>query len=70
MQLIKKDMQWKWSADEREAFENIKAALSMSCVLQHYDSKLKTEIVTDAGLEAVSAILIQYTSTGERKTVM
>ena len=57
LSLIRKNTAWKWGTEERSAFENIRPALSTTCVLPYFDPKLKIPIITDEESDAVSAVL-------------
>ena len=57
--LTKKDVKWKWSEKENQAFENLKQALSDPPVMAYFDQKQETTVIVDASPVGVGAILTQ-----------
>jgi transposase InsO family protein len=56
--------QWKWSEHERNAFEQLKRALSTTPVLQLFDPDKEVVLDCDASLSAVGAVLSQKDENG------
>jgi hypothetical protein len=46
--LLKKDVDFMWLQPHQEAFELIRQILTYSLVVKPFDTKLKTELLTDA----------------------
>ncbi|CAB3999152.1 Hypothetical predicted protein [Paramuricea clavata] len=60
--LTKKDARWVWTEEHQECFEQLKESLKENALLNYYDPRLPTEVVSDASPVGVSAILAQYKS--------
>ena len=67
--LTEKDVTWNWGHLEQQAFEELKQALTSDKVLTYFDPKRKTAIVTDAGPNGISAILLQNVNNMDKKVV-
>jgi len=57
--LLKKDTEFRFGEDEKQAFLNLKTALSSKPVLKLYRSGAETELHTDASKFGYDAILLQ-----------
>ena len=57
--LTKKDVPWKWTRREAEAFEDLKQALSVTPVMAYFDPARDTKIIVDASPVGIGAILTQ-----------
>ncbi|GBN48124.1 Transposon Ty3-I Gag-Pol polyprotein, partial [Araneus ventricosus] len=57
--LLKRDAKFHFGAEEAEAFDNLKAALTSDPVLGLYDENSPTEIHTDASGYGIGAVLVQ-----------
>ena len=57
--LLRKDVEWKWGSEEQETFDKLKTLVTSETVLAHFDPKLETYLITDAGAVGVGAILAQ-----------
>ena len=57
--LLKKQVVYCWSSDMQKEFEEIKAALSRTVSLIHFDPNQPAMIETDASLKGLEAVLIQ-----------
>lgn len=68
-QLLKKDSVWLWSDSQQKAFENIKANLTSTPTLAHYNPERKTIIAADACNSGLGAVLIQVQPDGSRRPV-
>lgn len=62
-------MEFRWTEECQQAFEEMKKYLSSSPALTIFDPKLPIHIYTDASLEGMGAILKQVQDNGEEKTV-
>ena len=67
--LTKKGQPWRWSSDERQAFEDIKRAISSTSSLAFYDCRLETRLIVDASPVGVGAILAQVQPNGTLRPV-
>lgn len=56
-QLLHKDSQWRWSPDCNNAFAQLKALLSSSPVLVHYDPNSSLRLACDASAYGVGAVI-------------
>ena len=59
LNLIKKTQPWQWSAEQQEAFERLKLALTKAPVLATPDFTREFAILCDASNEAIGAVLTQ-----------
>ena len=57
--LLKKDRQWDWSQECREAFEKLKAVVTSDPILRLPDFDLPFEVQTDASDFAIGGVLVQ-----------
>uniref|UniRef100_A0A5S6QK20 RNA-directed DNA polymerase n=1 Tax=Trichuris muris TaxID=70415 RepID=A0A5S6QK20_TRIMR len=64
--LLRKQVEWRWGEEEKEAFSRLKKCPMESPVLRHFDDKLPTEIYTDASQQGLRAVLIQRGPLEER----
>ena len=64
--LTKKDVPFKWTEEEQEAFETLKRALITAPVLRSPDPELPYTVTTDASDVAVGAVLSQNDGSGDR----
>lgn len=62
--LLKTKFEWKWEEKHTKAFEILKQKLVERPILALYDSKLETELHTDASKFGVAGILMQRGSDG------
>ena len=60
-ELMKKDTEWHWEKPQEDAFNLLKQSLREDTVTQNYDPKKITEIIVDASLVGLGAILVQDT---------
>ncbi|CAM1322183.1 Uncharacterised protein r2_g3063 [Pycnogonum litorale] len=60
-ELLKTDNSWTWDHPQEEAFCKIKALLTSSSLLSHYDSQLPTKVSADASSYGLGAVLCQRT---------
>ena len=67
--LTKKDIPWKWDMHQEAAFNKLKASLSSNTVMNYFDPKKITTLITDAGPSGVSAILFQHTNDKDYRPV-
>ena len=58
-ELLQKDVSWKWTTRQQEAFANLKSILSGAPILMTYDSSLKLKLACDASSYGVGAVLSQ-----------
>ena len=61
-QLLHKGESWKWTVECETAFRDIKAVLSSSQVLAHYDPSLPLSLTADASPYRVGAVISQQYS--------
>ena len=57
--LMRKDVQWNWSREQDEAFEEVKKLVTTAPVLSYYDPKAVLEIQCDASQKGLGAALLQ-----------
>ena len=68
--LLKKDVEWQWLQVHEDAFQNVKKMLTSDMVIQPFDSKMKTLLLTDASrLNGLGFALMQEDSFGKRKLI-
>jgi putative transposase len=67
--LTQKNREWKWEAEEQQAFQNIKDAICDDSTLVFFDTKLHTKLLVDASPTGVGAILAQVQRDGTTKAV-
>lgn len=67
--LTRKDINFHWTDEQQNAFENLKSALTSSPVLRHFDEKLPIEVHTDASDLGLGASLVQRED-GETRPVL
>ena len=67
--LLQKDVKWKWSGTQRNAFNRLKTVLARAPVLQLFDPKLPVGLATDASQSGVGAVLFHVMPTGEEKPI-
>ena len=58
-ELLRKEVPWRWSILEQDAFDNIKAALCSDSVLRHYDPIAELILQCDASSVDLGAALLQ-----------
>ncbi|CAK1600823.1 unnamed protein product [Parnassius mnemosyne] len=63
-QLLKKEIKWKWSKVENEAFDNIRKILSSEQILTHFNPNETIILTVDASPNELGAILSQKNSAG------
>ena len=56
-QLLKKDVQWRWTGVEQRAYEKCKAGLSSDALLVHYDAKRDLRLPCDASSYVISHVM-------------
>ena len=64
-QLCRKSVAWRFSKDERRAFELLKASFTGALVLCHWMPDLPMTVETDASDHAIAAILLVTTLNAE-----
>lgn len=57
--LLHKEQPWKWDEEQQSAFQALKNKLIERPILAIYDSKLETEVHTDACQNGIAGILLQ-----------
>ena len=58
-QLLKKDTPWEWTAECRQAFNDVKLAISKDLLLGYFDPREPVEIEVDASMKGLGAALLQ-----------
>jgi len=59
-QLLHKNVRWRWSPQERKAFQLSTKLLLSSQVLAHFDPKLDIVLACDASAYGISTVLSSY----------
>ena len=67
--LLKKDTEWKWNQDQKDAFESVKKSLSETPVLALSDDSKTCHIVCDASDYAIGGALMQLNSQGHERVI-
>uniref|UniRef100_W6NRI4 RNA-directed DNA polymerase n=1 Tax=Haemonchus contortus TaxID=6289 RepID=W6NRI4_HAECO len=67
--LLKKDVKWRWTSKEHEAFEKLKAALSSDANLAHYDPQQKIVVAADACDYGVGCVISHRYEDGSEKPI-
>ena len=67
--LLCKDAKWTWSQACQEAFQELKAKLSSSEVLVHYDEKLPLKLDCDASSYGIGAVLSHVYPDGSERPI-
>ena len=67
--LLKKDVRWRWTNTEEEAFETSKRLLTSTQVLTHFDPNLELVLSCDASSYGVGAVLAHKFPDGSEKPV-
>ncbi|XP_014664198.1 PREDICTED: uncharacterized protein K02A2.6-like [Priapulus caudatus] len=60
--LTKADVPWTWGPSETAAFSSIKELVSKHCTMVYFNPANQTEVIVDAGLHGLGAILVQHDS--------
>src|SRR5687767_12710164 len=68
-QLLKKDVEWKWSKDHQTAFEEVKRSLREAPVLALPDHDKPFHVVCDASDYAIGCALMQHDDEGRERVV-
>lgn len=68
--LLEKDAPWKWDKRHREAFQQLKEAITQETVLAHYDEKKGLVVSCDASPYGVGAVLAQLDKDGNEAPIM
>ena len=67
--LLRKDVKWEWKKEEKEAFEKLKEVVTGNLCIAHFNPKLETILITDAGPVGLGAILAQKQDDGTIKPI-
>lgn len=59
--LIKKDIVFKWTQHEENAFQELKKSLISLPTLAYFNPKKRTRLIADASPVALGAVLLQFT---------
>ena len=57
--LTKKETEWKWEAEEQQAFDRLKQELTGTQTMAYFDPKNPNEVIVDASPVGLGAILAQ-----------
>lgn len=68
-QLLKKDVEWKWTKEHQEAFETVKKSLREAPVLVLPDHTKPFHVVCDASDFAIGCALMQHDDEGHERVV-
>ena len=58
--LMKDDVQFQWTPECQQSFEQVKAMLTEDTVMAYFDPQRKTRLKTDAGPGGMAATMKQY----------
>lgn len=65
--LLRKDVKWCWTAEHQKSFDEVKAELSSSRVLAHFDPRQQLVLTVDAAPGGLGAVLaVRYRNGTER----
>ncbi|KAG2759212.1 hypothetical protein Pcac1_g28736 [Phytophthora cactorum] len=67
--LLKKDSDWRWERQHRDAFESIKASLHQAPVLALPDETKPFSVVYDASDYAIGRVLLQNDADGHERVI-
>jgi len=67
--LTRKNVQWKWGAEEQSAFQKLKELLSMDTVLAHFDPTLPIGISCDASEVGLGVVLFHRYQDGSERPI-
>ena len=67
--LRQKNVPWKWGAEEKVAFEQLKAALASTKVLVHYEPKLPVKLDCDASSVGIGTVLSHMMADGRERPI-
>ena len=68
-QLLKKDVQWRWTGVEQRAYEKCKAGLSSDALLIHYDAKRDLRLACDASSYGLGAVISHVMDDGQKRPI-
>ena len=68
-QLLKKDIEWIWTEEHTQAFENLKQQITEIPCLAHHNSNYPNVITTNASRERLGATLWQEQTDGKLKPI-
>ena len=57
--LTKKETEWKWEAEEQQAFDRLKQELTGTQIMAYFDPQKPTDVIVDASPVGLGAILAQ-----------
>ena len=67
--LLKKDVEWRWSGDCQHAFESIKEELLSPRFLTHFQPNLPVKLICDASSVGIGAVLAHVMSDGVERPI-
>jgi transposase InsO family protein len=67
--LTKKNVQWRWTADEQSAFQRLKDLLCTDTVLAHFDPNLPLGLSCDASNVGIGAVLFHRYADGSERPI-
>ncbi|PIO69207.1 reverse transcriptase [Teladorsagia circumcincta] len=67
--MLKKDVKWKWTSVQQDAFEKLKSALSSDLNLAHYDPKEKIVVAADACEYGIGCVISHKYADGSEKPI-
>ena len=68
-QLIEKEVSWKWTQKEQDAFDVLKSSLITAPVLTRYDAKLSLKVACDASQYGLGAVISHVYTDGQEKAL-
>ena len=68
-ELLKKNVEWKWSDVERNAFRVCKKSLSSDSLLVHYDAKKPLKLACDVSSYGVGAVISHVLKNGQERPI-
>ena len=67
--LLRKDVRWKWSIEEKESFQRSKELLTSSPLLVHFDPDLPLVLACDASAVGIGAVLAHLLPDGSERPI-
>ena len=68
-ELLRKDVQWKWTDQREQAFKQVKQCLTSPNVLVHYDPTLPIKLAGDASAYGIGAVISHTLPDGSERPI-